>query len=46
MDKDIERFNPDISLGLTDKQVQSRIDANLINHDTTVPTKSVKNFIR
>lgn len=45
MDKDIERFNPDISLGLTDKQVQSRIDANLINHDTTVPTKSVKKIL-
>lgn len=42
---DIERFSPDIAFGLSDEQVKSRIDNNLVNYDTSVPTKSFKQII-
>ena len=41
----IERYTPDINLGLTDEQIKNRIKDNLINYDTTVPTKSIKQII-
>ncbi len=34
--------NPNIYLGLNKEQVKERIDKNLVNYDTTVPTKSYK----
>ena len=39
------RFEPNFKEGLTDGQVKQRIDSNLVNHDTTVPTKSVKRIL-
>lgn len=43
--ENIERFNPKINCGLTDTQVQERIDAGLVNYDTSVPTKSIKQIL-
>lgn len=40
-----ERYNPDIKIGLTKEQVQKRKEENLINYDTTLPTKSIKSII-
>ena len=37
MNKDI-----DIKVGLTDAEVQERKAKNLVNYDTSVPTKSIK----
>ena len=45
MKENIKRFNPDISIGLTDKQVEQRKQENLINYDTSVPTKSIKRIL-
>ena len=39
------RFEPDFKEGLNDEQVKQRIDSNLVNYDTTVPTKSVKKIL-
>lgn len=39
------RFEPDFKEGLNDEQVKQRIDSNLVNYDTTVPTKSVKRIL-
>ncbi len=39
------RFEPNFKEGLTDEQVKQRIESNLVNHDTTVPTKSVKRIL-
>ena len=36
----------DINIGLTKEQVEQRKQKNLINYDTTVPTKSIKRIIR
>jgi len=35
----------DLNRGLTTTQVQSRIERNLVNKDTTVPTKTIKQII-
>lgn len=43
--KKIERYNADLNSGLTMKQVESRFIDNLVNYDTTVPTKSIKQII-
>ena len=43
--KKIERYNADLNTGLTMKQVESRFIDNLVNYDTTVPTKSIKQII-
>ena len=40
MNKDI-----DIKVGLTDAEVQERKDKNLVNYDTSVPTKSIKKIL-
>ena len=42
----MERFKPDISVGLTKKQVDSRFRDNLYNVDTTVSTKPTKDIIK
>ena len=39
------RYNPNINIGLIDKQVEERYKDNLVNFDTEVPTKSVKQII-
>ena len=43
--ENIERFSPSIDCGLTDAQIQKRIDAKLVNYDTSVPTKSIKQIL-
>lgn len=40
--EDIENVT---TLGLTNEQVQERIDKNLVNYDTSVPTKSIKQIL-
>lgn len=42
----MERFEPDINVGLTKKQVDSRFRDNLYNVDTTVSTKPTKDIIK
>lgn len=43
--KNVERYNPNIEIGLTIDQVKKRIEEDLVNHDTTIPTKSIKRII-
>ncbi len=43
--KKLERYSSDLNIGLTKNQVISRIDNNLVNYDTTIPTKSIKQII-
>lgn len=43
--KNVERYNPNIEIGLTTYQVKKRIEEDLVNHDTTIPTKSIKRII-
>ncbi len=43
--KNIERYEANIETGLTTEQVQKRIEENLVNHDTTVPTKNIKKIL-
>lgn len=43
--KCIKRYNPSISDGLDTKQIEERINNNLVNHDTSVPTKSIKQIL-
>ena len=38
-------MNEDIIRGLTDKEIQERIDKKQVNFDTSVPTKSIKQII-
>ena len=45
MKEKIDRYNPKITTGLTDEQVQNRIKDNLVNFDSSVPTKSIKQII-
>ncbi|MBO4293362.1 MAG: cation-translocating P-type ATPase [Clostridia bacterium] len=45
MEQKIERFNPEIDIGLTDEQIRNRIEQNLVNYDSSVPTKSFKQII-
>ena len=42
----MERFKPDINVGLTKKQVDSRFKDDLYNVDTTVSTKPTKDIIK
>ena len=39
------RFNLDFNKGLSNEQVNQRLENGLVNHDTTVPTKSVKRIL-
>ena len=41
----VKRYNPDIKRGLTIKQVEERITNNLVNFNTDVKTKSVKEIV-
>lgn len=41
----IERFQPPIDFGLTEEQVSQRMEENLQNYDTSVPTKSIKRIL-
>ena len=44
-EKIIERYEPNLKIGLTDNQINKRIEEDLINHDTSVPTKSIKRIL-
>ena len=39
------RYKPEIHEGLSNEQVESRKTENLVNYDTTVPTKSIKSIV-
>lgn len=39
------RYNPDIATGLTKEQIKERIKDGLVNYDSSVPTKSIKQII-
>lgn len=41
----IKRYNPDIKRGLTKNQIEERITDNLVNFNTDVKTKSVKEIV-
>lgn len=43
--KTINRYNPSIENGLNSTQVEERIKDNLVNYDTSVPTKSIKQIL-
>ena len=43
--KNIVRYTPDLKYGLSNEQVKKRIEDNLINYDTNVPTRSIKNIV-
>lgn len=45
MKENIERYKPNIKIGLTEKQIEQRQKQNLVNYDTSVPTKSVKRIL-
>lgn len=45
MEQKKERFNPSIDTGLTEEQVNKRVAENLVNYDSSVPTKSIKQII-
>ncbi len=40
------RYNPDYKKGLTNDQVNKRIEDNLVNYDDSPPTKSIKEIIK
>lgn len=40
-----KRFSPNIKIGLTNEQIESRFKDELVNHDTSVPTKTEKQII-
>lgn len=44
-DKHITRYHPSIYIGLRDNEVKRQKDLGLINYDTDVPTKSIKQII-
>lgn len=41
----IKRFQPNVKTGLSSEQVQERIESNLVNYDTSVPTRSIGQII-
>lgn len=43
--KNVTRYTANISTGLTNEQIQERISENLINYDTSPPTKSIKRIL-
>lgn len=45
MQEKIERYFPEVDKGLNEEQIEKRRQENQINHDTTVPTKSIKSII-
>lgn len=40
-----EKWISDAKLGLTEEQVNTRVKENLVNHDTTIPTKTIGQII-
>lgn len=42
----MQRFKPSINKGLTVEQVKQRQDENLVNKDTSVPTKKISHIIK
>lgn len=42
---EIKRYNPDPNIGLTESEVKFRKQENLVNYDTTVPTKTIGQII-
>ena len=46
MKEKIKRYNPDIRRGLTSKEVEERFTNNLVNFNTDVKTKSVKEIVK
>ena len=46
MEDDIIRYNPTIEKGLSNEQVEKRKKENLVNYDTNVTTKSIKQILR
>lgn len=45
MEKNIERYNPSITEGLNNDQIEQRKKENLVNYDTSIPTKSIKKIL-
>ena len=45
MNHEIKRYNPNPKYGLSEQEIQERIKNNLVNYDTSVPTKSIKQII-
>lgn len=43
--ENIKRYNPNINFGLSDNEVAQRQHDNLVNYDTSVPTKSIKRIL-
>lgn len=41
----MKRYNPEITIGLTTKEINERLDNNLVNYDTSVPTKTINHII-
>ena len=41
-----KRYQPDIESGLTQEQVEERKKEHLMNYDTSVPTKSIKQILK
>ena len=41
----LKRYNPDVHIGLTDSEINERIKNNLINYDTDIKTKSIKQIV-
>ena len=46
MPSDIPRYQPDIDFGLSEEQVRDRKNKNLVNNDTSVPTKTILRIIK
>ena len=42
----MNRYNPSIEEGLNDDQIEERKKENLVNYDTTLPTKSIKQILK
>ena len=42
----VERYSPSVDFGLTNSQVQCRIDDNLVNYDASLPTKTIGQIIK
>ena len=45
MENKIIRYNPNLNEGLSNEQIKKRIEDKLVNYDTSIPTKSIKNII-
>ena len=42
----IKRYNPDITYGLTNEEIEERISSELVNKESTNKTKSIKTILR